>query len=311
MPKIDAVVNLIRAIGANDQSLMKKIVEQMIANERESNHKTSAQKLEYALRNWPIVLKELPHNLKNIVWPETNVRKLSELLLDHSILSSIEFLLRERNSFERLHEAGLSVRKSILLAGPPGNGKTSLASALANELGLQFISVKMHGLIDSHLGESGRNIGQVFDFASTNECLLFIDEIDAIGSKRGGNNGAEKEYNNIVTILLANMDRLPDSCLLIAATNMPDAIDPAIRRRFDLKVWLNSPNDAQIERYISQYENCRRINFEIPIEDMVTSLHGKPWSEIELVCMDQHKKQILGEQVMTSDWIGRHQELAI
>lgn len=196
-----------------------------------------------------------------------------------------------------------------MLAGPPGNGKTSLASALANELDLQLVSVKMHSLIDSHMGVSSQNIGKIFEYAMMNDCLLFIDEFDAIGSQR--NKGAEssgKEYNNIVTTLLTNIDRLPDTCVLIAATNMLDVIDPAIQRRFDMNLWMDNPSVTHIEKYIVKYQSEHDVCFGTSAQSLASRLEGKPWSEIEKTCIDLHKELILDSQ---SGWFGKQTTLAI
>lgn len=313
MPKVEYVASLIRSIGAKDYTAARRLIEQMIAYERSANRERAATILENALRSWPNVIQmtELPHSIKNLVWPESTYRKLEELYLDEAIRVGIRKFIHERRNYDVIHEAGLPVRKSIFLAGPPGNGKTSLVSALAHELSLPFLSVKMHSLIDSHLGESSRNIGKVFEYAMMNDCLLFIDEFDAIGSQRikaAENSG--KEYNNIVTTLLTNMDRFPDSSVLVVATNMPDVIDPAIQRRFDLKAWLGNPSLVDIEKYILGYQSKHQINFKESTQTLAIKLESQPWSVVEQTCMELHKELILGEKAETG-WIGKQTSLAI
>jgi len=87
-------------------------------------------------------------------------------------------------SVDILLDSGLKPRNRILLAGPPGNGKTSLAEALARELELPFLSIKLHELIGSHMGETGSNLGEIFKHAQSSNCLIFLDELDCLGSKR-------------------------------------------------------------------------------------------------------------------------------
>ncbi len=314
MPKVESVAALVRAIGEKNHARMRTIVEQMIAHERSANKTTSAEKLEYALRSWPNVLQmvELPSNIKSLVWPEDSTTTLLDVYLDDEVANGVNMFIRERINHSLIHDAGLPVRKSLLLAGPPGNGKTSLASALANELGLQLISVKMHSLIDSHMGESSRNIGKVFEYAMMNDCLLFIDEFDAVGSQRvKGADNSGREYNNIVTTLLTNIDRFPDSGVLIAATNMPDGIDQAIQRRFDVKLWLGNPSATHIKKYISKYQNEHNICLRDSLPELVSKLEGSPWSAVESACIDIHKELILGQPPSTANWVGMQSGLAI
>ncbi len=313
MPKIDAVASLIRAIGTKDYATMRVITEQLIAHERAAGRDRAATMLERSLRSWPNTprMVELPHAIKPLVWPEATLRRLTDLCLDEDLTAGVNQFLHERRHYAVIHEAGLPVRKSILLAGPPGNGKTSLASALANELNLQFVSVKLYALIDSHMGASSRNLGKVFEHAMTNDCLLFLDEFDAIGSQRiKGAENSGREMNNIVTTLLTNIDRLPDTGVLIAATNMLEAIDPAIQRRFDMKIWMAHPTSAHIARYITLYQETHAISFG-DASTLACQLEGSSWSAVEQTCIARHKELILGPHSHETGWIGRQDFVAM
>ncbi len=155
MPKIDDVVNLISAVGQKDYRHARQFVEAMIANERRSNRLQAATSLERALKRWPEhQMAEAPQNIKSLVWSDAPKWSLDSLYLNSDIKSEIEYFLNERAHSEQIRNAGLPIRNRILLAGPPGNGKSSLADALANVLGLTFDSVKLHTLINSYLGSS-------------------------------------------------------------------------------------------------------------------------------------------------------------
>jgi cell division protease FtsH len=151
---------------------------------------------------------------------------------------------------EKYREIGAKPYHGILLTGNPGNGKTLLARSLAGEAGTAFLSVSGSALSDMYLGESAKNIRSLFDKArSEAPCIIFIDEIDALGATRstvhGDSAGSEKDAT--LTQLLTEMDGFAtegSGVVVIAATNRPDMLDPALLRpgRFDRKIAINNPD---------------------------------------------------------------------
>ncbi|CAI4600037.1 BFH_collapsed_G0035120.mRNA.1.CDS.1 [Saccharomyces cerevisiae] len=147
---------------------------------------------------------------------------------------------------------GVEPPRGVLLHGPPGCGKTSIANALAGELQVPFISISAPSVVSGMSGESEKKIRDLFDEASSlAPCLVFFDEIDAITPKRDG--GAQREMERrIVAQLLTSMDELTmektngKPVIIIGATNRPDSLDAALRRagRFDREICLNVPNEV-------------------------------------------------------------------
>lgn len=147
---------------------------------------------------------------------------------------------------------GVEPPRGVLLHGPPGCGKTSIANALAGELQVPFISISAPSVVSGMSGESEKKIRDLFDEArSLAPCLVFFDEIDAITPKRDG--GAQREMERrIVAQLLTSMDELTmektngKPVIIIGATNRPDSLDAALRRagRFDREICLNVPNEV-------------------------------------------------------------------
>lgn len=304
MPKLDDVLPLISAIGQRDYRGAGRTVEVMIANERKNNREQAARSLERAYKGWPNQnLIELPRDVSPLVWSEEPKRELDSLYLNPDIKAEVDRFLSEREKAEQIREAGLPVTHKVLLAGPPGNGKTSLAEALAKSLRLTFLPVKLHTVIESYIGRSGKNLGKLFEYALFNNTLLFIDELDAMGSSRGiGGEASTKEYNIVVNALLMNLDRLPDTSVIIGATNLPVAIDPALERRFSLKLWLDNPTEFQIDRYLSDYQRAHNVQ----LRQESALLDGLPWSRIEEFCVKKHKNTILeGSGSDALDWVGR------
>lgn len=298
MPTLDSVVSLVKLIGTRDFSKIASAVEQMAARERASHAYVAADRLETALRTWSSVstLRPLPDSLKDLVWSQPTTRTLADLFLTPDLVAALELFLEERAHLELFQASGLPTTSTLLLSGPPGNGKTSLASALAHHLDLPFLSVKLHSLMDSYLGNTSKNVSKLFDFAFSNSCLLFLDEFDALGSQRQDSSSgpASKEYNVIVTTLLTNLDRFPDHSLLVAATNMPELLDPAITRRFALNLSLSLPSAEAISAYLSSYQTSRNVILTPSPDTLVAELTGHSWSTVERTCHRLHKAVLLG-----------------
>ncbi|MBU2701123.1 SpoVK/Ycf46/Vps4 family AAA+-type ATPase [Sporomusaceae bacterium BoRhaA] len=312
MPKIDEVTALINLIGKKDYVKAKQIVEVMIANERHNGRDMSARKLAMALRMWGdnnSKLVELPSQLKPLLFDSARQQSLSEIYLDDAIKAEIKKFIKERDKLEELRIAGLPMRNRILLAGPPGNGKTSLAGAISKELKLPFYAVKVSEIVDSALGATIKNIASVLECASTDNCAIFLDELDSIGSSRvAGADGCDREYNNALNTILTNLDRLPDTSIIIGATNLPDVIDSALLRRFNLKLWLDAPSNEDVLKYVLSYQCDHDVNFFLSDTDIVNYLTGQPWSKVEEFCLDHHRTFVLGEDSSggsSNGWIGK------
>lgn len=166
---------------------------------------------------------------------------------------------------------GVEPPRGVLLHGPPGCGKTSLANALAGELKVPFISISSPSVVSGMSGESEKKIRDLFDEAKTlAPCILFFDEIDAITPKRDG--GAQREMEKrIVAQLLTSMDELSlektqgKPVIVIGATNRPDSLDSALRRagRFDREICLNVPNEISRLHILTKLSNKLKINGSI------------------------------------------------
>lgn len=158
-------------------------------------------------------------------------------------------LLKEHKHIKALKKYDLPVDHKLLLFGHTGCGKTTTAKAIALALNKKIFTINLGKIVSSRLGETAKNISKVFKRAEIENAVLFIDEFDHLGKIRGIDTKDSSEMKRIVNTIIQLIDYLPDTALLIAATNHVDAIDTALLRRFQLKLKYELPNDSELNLY--------------------------------------------------------------
>lgn len=177
-------------------------------------------------------------------------RPLSQLYLTQANRNACLELIEEQARADVLRAHGFEPRHRLLLVGPPGNGKTSLAEAIASELALPLYVVRYDAVITSYLGETAQRLRRLFDYVRTEPCVLFFDEFDAIGKERGDLHETG-EIKRLVTSLLLQLDDLPSYCILVGATNHAELLDRATWRRFEIRLTLGRPDDEHMTSYFA------------------------------------------------------------
>jgi SpoVK/Ycf46/Vps4 family AAA+-type ATPase len=183
------------------------------------------------------------------------MRVEAQPLLDHEpvltqlVAQALNQLVQERRNLDALLRAGLQPTRTALLIGPPGVGKTMAARWLARELGRPLLILDLAAVMSSYLGRTGTNLRHVLEYAKTIDCVLLLDEVDAI-AKRRDDRAEIGELKRLVTVLIQQIDDWPSTGLLMAATNHPDLLDPAIWRRFELTIDFPLPDRAAIARFV-------------------------------------------------------------
>lgn len=296
--RIGDVAGLIEAIGRRDEQQIQRQFMNLIAHERQQGHEANARQLEASGRRLTAIVQpliELPPSIKNLVWRPAQIRKLEDLSLEPAVRSALDALVVEHQYVEALIEAAVPPRNKILFAGPPGNGKTSAAAALAQAMDLPLWVANAAQIVNSHLGETGRSLSKLFEEAGKQSVLLFLDELDALGSERVGGDSAAKEYSHTLTTLLTLLDRLSPTSLVVAATNRLDMLDAALLRRFPVRLHFASPTGPEAERFIAEYQQARGIAF-------LSTPPGtwESWSEVEEFCFDRHRALLLSGVVLNS-----------
>ncbi|MER9303036.1 ATP-binding protein [Mesorhizobium sp. M0293] len=216
---------------------------------------------------------------------------MEQLVLRNEILREIQELINEVRQTALLRSHSLEPRHTIMLVGPPGTGKTSLAEAVATELALPFFTVRYDGLVGSYLGETASRLQLVVEYAARTPCVLFFDEFDSVGKERADAHETG-EIKRVVSSLLLNMDALPSSCIVICATNHPELLDRAVWRRFEIRLALPKPGAAELREWYLKTENALG-ELGIAAESFVKIFQGETFSEIETVTLDARRKVVL------------------
>jgi SpoVK/Ycf46/Vps4 family AAA+-type ATPase len=191
-----------------------------------------------------------------------------------------------------LRSHGLEPRHKILLIGPPGNGKTSLAEALAYELGVTFFVVRYETVIGSFLGETSGRLKQIFDYVRTVPCVLFFDEFDTLGKERGDTHETG-EIKRVVSTLLLQIDDLPSYTVVVTATNHQELLDSAVWRRFQIKIELPLPDSKSLFQYFKSFFSRYNEPTGISVSEMSKQLLGTNFAEAEEFCLDIQRRFVL------------------
>jgi len=304
MARSDLLVALVKAGATGDRNLARTSAEALIADERAKQHNILADRLTGALKTQmnghsptagaPAETVARGPSTRDLFVDRAPQRSLADLLLPPITREACEELIEEQRRADVLRSHGLEPRHRILLAGPPGNGKTSLAEALAEALSVPLLTVRYEAVIGSFLGETATRLRRVFDFARTTPCVLFFDEFDVVGKERGDIHETG-EIKRVVSSLLLQMDDLPSWTLIVAATNHSELLDRAAWRRFQLRLELPAPGERQIANYIAAFFNSRPVRGDLgrSPDQLARALRGASLAEVEDFCTNVLRRFVL------------------
>ena len=180
---------------------------------------------------------------------------------------------------DMMAEKKIPYRNTMLLYGESGTGKTELGRYIAYKLGLPFFYISFSSMIDSYMGSTAKNIHKVFEFCNSIPCVLMLDEVDCIATKRAssGSRGADGELERTTISLMQGLDRIPIHATLIAATNRLDIVDEALLRRFSIKHEVKNMTYAELTALAVQFleaTDTRQYVKDDDILDIVTDSHN-------------------------------------
>ena len=201
-------------------------------------------------------------------------------ILPGSVHDAIGAIIRERQERERLAARGISPTRSAILVGPPGVGKTLSARWIASALGKPLWVLDLTAVMSSLLGKTGNSLRAALDHAKQHAAVLLLDEIDAIAKRRSDESDIG-ELKRLVTVMLQEVDQWPDTGLLLAATNHPELVDPALWRRFDLVLKFDAPDAAAIATAIQRFLGDDLTLFASWIDVLAAGLQGQSLSDVE------------------------------
>lgn len=296
MSRADLLISLVRAGASGDQGLLRNTVEALAAEERAKQHTLLAERLIGALTR----ANGSPRPANGAVYDKARDfiaevkprRSFDDLILPERTREICRELIEEQQRADLLRSHGIEPRHRVLLTGPPGNGKTSLAEALALELGMPFFVVRYDAVIGSYLGETATRLRRVFDYARTTPCLLFFDEFDAIGKERGDVHETG-EIKRVVSSLLLQIDDLPSYAVIVAATNHPELLDRAVWRRFQVQLTLGNPDRVQIREWYTRFSRRFDEPIGVTADAFIRVLNGENFAAIEQFGLDIQRSWIL------------------
>jgi SpoVK/Ycf46/Vps4 family AAA+-type ATPase len=292
MARADLLINLVRTAQDGDDVGLRRTVESLIADEREKQHHLVAERLEDAMRGG----RRPPRGAEDIApvgfAVTTPRRRLDDLVLPDGVRLGAEELIEEQQRAEVLRAAGLEPRHRILLVGPPGNGKTSLAEALAEALLVPLMIVRYEEVVGSFLGETASRLAAVFQVARSRRCVLFFDEFDTLAKERGDEHETG-EIKRVVSSLLLQVDAVPSHAVVVAASNHPELLDRAVHRRFELRLELPLPGRAArtawFERMLSELDEPAGIS----ADTLARKSAGASFSQLKDLADDVRRRRII------------------
>ena len=287
--------------------------QELIAEEEQRNHHVLARDLQKILENGngrPVSsvrrfdLDQLPQDRERgttLLEIRTPQRYLDELIISPELHDQIDVVLNEYRAIQVLQSNNLRARQKLLLAGPPGCGKTLCAEVIASELGLPLIYTRFDAVISSYLGETAANLRKVFEYAQRGTWVVFFDEFDAIGKSREDVDD-HGELKRVVNTFLQLLDNFVSDSIFIAATNHERLLDRALWRRFDDILFFDRPTADQIRTLIDIKLSSTRHR-ELNIENFVNLMVGWSHADVERVCFEAMKIGVLLKQTVINDEI--------
>ena len=220
-------------------------------------------------------------------------RRLAELQLPAQARLQLDRLIEEHHRSDLLRNFGLEARHKLLLVGPPGNGKTSTAEALATDLAVPLLVVRYEQVITSYLGETAEHIELIMDEARRRHCVLFLDEFDVVGKERADEHETG-EIKRVVSSLLLQLDRLPSHVILVAATNHAQLLDSGVWRRFDIQIELPLPTEHERRTFVTKIAEVFHLSVTAAtMRYLLNKLEDASYADLESTIMYLRRREVL------------------
>ena len=308
------LIALLRSHITGDEDQFLSVALQVAAHEARQGHGKLALQLrelvdearsrKSALAKRPVPLAQPKGDLAALLSVTYADTRLASMVLPDELEQRLQRIVVEQRQRQRLREHGLSPRRKILLIGPPGSGKTMTAAALAGELGLPLFTVLFESLITRFMGETAAKLRLVFDAMEATRGVYFFDEFDAIGARRSERNDVG-EIRRVLNSFLQFLEQDESDGLIIAATNHPELLDPALFRRFDDVIHYALP-DAQVAQRIMRTRLSTFDTKSIDWQSAAADAEGSSHAEITRAADEAAKRAVLADRTeVTPDDLAR------
>ncbi|HEX8517886.1 MAG TPA: ATP-binding protein [Bacteroidia bacterium] len=228
----------------------------------------------------------------------TSDYRFNNLITASDVTQDLKYFIEEHQRIELLRSFDLPVANKILLHGPSGCGKTLASYVIAGELNKMMYVVNLGAIVSSKLGETSKNLAKIFRRAASEDCVIFIDEFDSLGKVRDYSQD-HGEMKRVVNTILQLFDYLPQSSIVIAATNQKEMLDDALLRRFDLSIQFGLPNLKQIDSLITLTLKNGKFDFsnKTAAKNVIKSCVGLSYYSIQKTLITAIKRSLFSSKV--------------
>jgi SpoVK/Ycf46/Vps4 family AAA+-type ATPase len=260
MPRVDLLAKLLEAVAVQNWRDATGVGAQIATEEDEKGHHSAAQRLRGALdpngqrarpRTTPDAAVADPGFIASALTLLTGAPRFDEVELRPSLRERVSTIKTEWEHRDALLARHVSRRRRLLFHGPPGCGKSLTACALGAELTLPTYVIRLDAVVGAFLGQTALRIRELFRFAEQQTCVLLLDEIDALGRRRGASSDVG-EIDRVVISLMQALEHAEPRGLLVATSNLPKHLDEALFRRFDDVLDFPRPNRVELARFAAR-----------------------------------------------------------
>lgn len=296
MPTSEQIKAMIRSHFEGDAERFLTVALQIAAHEAKLGHSSLAHDIRTYVdraksRNGLRPVVSVTRDLSEMLLQSRPAAHLSDLIVRDELRTRIARILDEYRHRQKLKQHGMTNRRRILLAGPPGTGKTMTAMAIAGEIGLPLHTVLMHKLVTKYMGETAAKLRQIFDIIQEEPGIYLFDEFDAIGAQRGREHEVG-EMRRVLNSFLQFIEQDESQSIIIAATNTFDVLDSALFRRFDDVLYYDLPDASQRAQLIRN-RMCRFVSKTFNVDKLAEDADSLSHAEITRACDDAIKQVLL------------------
>lgn len=307
------IVKIIEGGIVGDKEKVYNYAQVLATNLEKSGDVSLAKKISSILANKKVRMASLDEFATKPVDTESRMDMVDVFIPDDNfeapilkiyIDEEIDDFINAYQQRDEILRAGIEMVSSLLLYGPPGCGKTTVAKYVSYKTGLPLITVRLDGLVSSLLGSTAKNIRKIFEYASKRDCILFLDEFDVVAKLRDDKHELG-ELKRVVNSLLQNIDSFSQNSILVAATNHHELLDPAVWRRFSKIITLEKPDKEEITqmiRMLIKNPESNVIQNEKKMEQVATAYEGISHADVKTVVNNATKKAIIMKKGHVNNW---------